>query len=61
MTANLRAPIVVDTRRRRIQQVILSDSRWPIRAPFVVADVVAPAVADVDAAAVADLQSVEVS
>lgn len=65
MTANLRAPIVVDTRRRRIQQVILSDSRWPIRAPFVVADVVAdvvaPFVAHVDAAAVADLQSVEVS
>lgn len=34
MTANLRAPIVVDVRKRRMQQVILSDSRWPIRAPF---------------------------
>jgi flagellar assembly factor FliW len=34
MTANLRAPLVVDTRARRLQQVILSDSRWPIRAPF---------------------------
>lgn len=34
MTANLRAPLVVDTRGRRLQQVILSDSRWPIRAPF---------------------------
>ncbi len=36
MTANLRAPLVVDVRQRRLQQVILSDSRWPIRAPFVV-------------------------
>jgi flagellar assembly factor FliW len=36
MTANLRAPLVVDVRRRRLQQVILSDSRWPIRAPFAV-------------------------
>jgi flagellar assembly factor FliW len=34
LTANLRAPLVVDTRARRLQQVILSDSRWPIRAPF---------------------------
>lgn len=34
MTANLRAPLVVDTRARKLQQVILSDSRWPIRAPF---------------------------
>ena len=77
MTANLRAPIVVDTRRRRIQQVILSDSRWPVRAPFVVApvvaDVVAPVVTDVvapvvapvapliDTGADADLQPAEVS
>ena len=36
MTANLRAPLVVDVRQRRLQQVILSDSRWPIRAPFAV-------------------------
>lgn len=34
LTANLRAPLVVDTKARRLQQVILSDSRWPIRAPF---------------------------
>jgi flagellar assembly factor FliW len=34
LTANLRAPLVVDVGRRRVQQVILSDSRWPIRAPF---------------------------
>jgi flagellar assembly factor FliW len=34
LTANLRAPLVVDTRARKLQQVILSDSRWPIRAPF---------------------------
>jgi flagellar assembly factor FliW len=34
LTANLRAPLVVDTASRRLQQVILSDSRWPIRAPF---------------------------
>ncbi len=34
LTANLRAPLVVDTRSRRLQQVILPDSRWPIRAPF---------------------------
>jgi flagellar assembly factor FliW len=32
LTANLRAPLVVDTRSRRMQQVILPDSRWPIRA-----------------------------
>lgn len=36
MTANLRAPLVVDVAKRRLQQVILSDSRWPIRAPFAV-------------------------
>ncbi|MEX1107066.1 MAG: flagellar assembly protein FliW [Ilumatobacteraceae bacterium] len=34
MTVNLRAPLVVDTAKRRLQQVILTDSRWPIRAPF---------------------------
>jgi flagellar assembly factor FliW len=34
MTANLRAPLVVDLRRRVLQQVILTDSKWPIRAPF---------------------------
>ena len=34
LTANLRAPLVVDIARRRLQQVILADSRWPIRAPF---------------------------
>jgi flagellar assembly factor FliW len=34
LTANLRAPLVVDTRARKLQQVILSDSRWPVRAPF---------------------------
>jgi flagellar assembly factor FliW len=34
LTANLRAPLVVDTRARKLQQIILSDSRWPIRAPF---------------------------
>ncbi|MCB0998714.1 MAG: flagellar assembly protein FliW [Acidimicrobiales bacterium] len=38
LTANLRAPLVVDVGRRRVQQVILSDSRWPIRAPFGVLD-----------------------
>lgn len=36
MTVNLRAPLVVDVAKRRLQQVILSDSRWPIRAPFAV-------------------------
>ena len=34
LTANLRAPLVVDVARRKLQQVILADSRWPIRAPF---------------------------
>ncbi len=34
LTANLRAPLVVDIHNRRMQQVILADSRWPIRAPF---------------------------
>jgi flagellar assembly factor FliW len=41
LTANLRAPLVVDTRARKLQQIILSDSRWPIRAPF--AEVSSPA------------------
>ncbi len=34
LTANLRAPLIVDVQNRRMQQVILADSRWPIRAPF---------------------------
>lgn len=34
LTANLRAPLVVDTRHRRLHQVILGDSRWPVDAPF---------------------------
>ena len=34
LTANLRAPIVVDVARRKLQQVILADSRWPVRASF---------------------------
>ena len=32
MTTNLRAPLVIDARNQRLHQVILSDSRWPIRA-----------------------------
>jgi len=34
LTANLRAPIVVDVARRKLQQVILADSRWPVWASF---------------------------
>ena len=34
LTANLRAPLVVDVRRRVLHQVILSDSRWAVNAPF---------------------------
>jgi len=34
MTANLRAPLVVDVRNQRLHQVILTDSRWPINAPI---------------------------
>lgn len=37
MTANLRAPLLVDVGRRRIQQIILPDSRWPISAPIAAA------------------------
>jgi len=34
LTANLRAPLVLDMRRRRMMQVILSDSRWSVSAPI---------------------------
>ena len=34
LTANLRAPLVVDVRRRVLHQVILADSRWAVSAPF---------------------------
>jgi flagellar assembly factor FliW len=34
MTANLRAPLVVDVRNQRLHQVILTDARWPINAPI---------------------------
>jgi len=34
LTANLRAPLLVDVRRQRLHQVILSDTRWPISAPL---------------------------
>jgi flagellar assembly factor FliW len=34
MTVNLRAPLVVDTRHRRIQQVILTDTRWSVYEPL---------------------------
>jgi flagellar assembly factor FliW len=40
VTANLRAPIVIDVRRRQLFQVILNDARWPIDQP--VAAVPAP-------------------
>lgn len=33
-TANLRGPSMVGTHTRRLQQVIWSDSRWPICGPF---------------------------
>jgi flagellar assembly factor FliW len=33
MTANLRAPIVLNRRRQRAQQVILTDDRYPLRHP----------------------------
>ena len=36
MTANLRAPLVVDVRNQRLHQVILTDSRWSINAPIAV-------------------------
>jgi len=33
LTVNLRAPIIIDIRRRQMFQTILSDQRWPITAP----------------------------
>jgi flagellar assembly factor FliW len=33
LTVNLRAPIIIDIRRRQMFQTILSDQRWPISAP----------------------------
>jgi len=35
LTVNLRAPLVVDVRRRQLFQTILADQRWPISAPVV--------------------------
>ena len=34
MTANLRAPLVVDVRNQRMHQVILTDNRWSVNAPI---------------------------
>jgi flagellar assembly factor FliW len=34
MTANLRAPLVVDVRHQRLHQVILTDSRWSVHTPI---------------------------
>lgn len=34
LTTNLRAPLILDVRHQRLQQVILSDSVWPVRAPI---------------------------
>lgn len=42
MTANLRAPLVVDVRQQRLHQVILTDSRWPVNAPLAAAIAAAP-------------------
>lgn len=36
MTANLRAPLVIDTAARRVHQVILTDAALPLDAPFAV-------------------------
>lgn len=36
LTANLRAPLIIDTASQKMHQVILSDSRWPVNAPFAV-------------------------
>jgi len=33
LTVNLRAPLVIDVRRRQMFQTILADQRWPISAP----------------------------
>lgn len=35
MTVNLRAPLVIDMRRRRLQQVILPDTRWSVHEQLV--------------------------
>jgi flagellar assembly factor FliW len=37
LTVNLRAPIIIDVRRRQMFQTILSDQRWPISAPVITA------------------------
>jgi flagellar assembly factor FliW len=34
LTTNLRAPLVIDIRRNLMQQTILTDSVWPVRAPI---------------------------
>lgn len=34
LSTNLRAPLLIDRRHRRLHQVILPDSNWPIRAHF---------------------------
>lgn len=34
MSTNLRAPLIIDRRNRRLHQVILPDSTWPVRARF---------------------------
>ena len=34
MSANLRAPIVIDLSTRRAHQLILSDKTWPLDATF---------------------------
>ncbi len=34
MSANLRAPLIVDLRHQRLHQVILGDTRWPVSAPL---------------------------
>jgi flagellar assembly factor FliW len=35
MTVNLRAPLIIDVRRRQLQQVILADARWSVHEPLV--------------------------
>lgn len=55
MTANLRAPLVVDVRSQRLHQVILTDSRWPVNAP-----IVSQAAPDASDASVVTLESAEV-
>jgi hypothetical protein len=34
LTANLRAPLVIDIHQNVVQQIILTDSVWPVRAPI---------------------------